>query len=102
MGISPSIVHSLFQYYGVDWFVMITAFVCLFLIGERDRIGFVVGMLSATFGIIFSYQIGSVANAISSVVVLVLYLRGFLQWREPATAEGAMLAGSSDADSVAA
>lgn len=75
-----TIQHAALQYYGVDWLVMLTAFACLFYLGEKNRTGFLVGMVSASAGLVFSYQIGSIANGISSMVVLFLYLRGYLRW----------------------
>lgn len=84
MELYHAVTHAMFQYYGIDWLVTFTAFACLFLIGERNRLGFAIGMLSAAFGVIFSFQIGSIANGVSSIVVFGLYLRGFMQWRETA------------------
>ncbi len=81
MDILMRLQHDAFQYYGVDWFVMLTVFAGIFLLGDRKRTGFIVGMLSAATGIVFSYQIGSVANGISSLVLLGLYLRGYMHWK---------------------
>ena len=71
-----------FQYYGVDWVVTLTVFIGVFLLGEKKKEGFIVGMISCVFGCIFSVQIGSMANAITSVVLFALYLRGYLRWRK--------------------
>lgn len=79
--------HYAFQYYGIDWGVTITVFIGIFLIGDKKRSGFVVGMISAIFGLIFSYQIGSIANAVTSFIIFLLYFRGFLKWQKKATAE---------------
>lgn len=68
------------KYYGVDWILMLTVFVGIFLLGEKKKLGFIVGMLSAVFGLIFSIQIASVANGVSSFVLLALYMRGYLRW----------------------
>jgi hypothetical protein len=82
--------HLLFQYYGVDWIVMLTVFLGVFLLGEKNREGFLLGMTSAFFGVIFSIQIKSVANGIASLALFFLYLRGYLQWIRSVNREDAM------------
>ncbi len=75
---------SVARYGGVDWLVTATAFLGIFLLGEKRRSGFAIGMLSCVFGVIFSLQIGSIANGVSSAVLFFLYLRGYVRWM-PAT-----------------
>lgn len=69
------------QYYGVDWAVTLTVFIGLFLIGDRKIAGFIVGMTSAMLAFVFSFQIGSVANGVTALMLFGLYLRGYLNWR---------------------
>jgi hypothetical protein len=68
-----------FQYYGIDWIVTLTVFAGIFLLGDKKMAGFIVGMISATFAFIFSFQIGSMANGVTAVVLFFLYLRGYLK-----------------------
>lgn len=77
---ADQITTYLFQYYGVDWIVMITVFVAMFLLGDKKRSGFIVGMISASFAFIFGIQVGSIANIIIGVVLFILYLRGYMKW----------------------
>lgn len=72
--------HIALQYYGTDWIVMVTGLAGTYLLGNKRRTGFLLGMASAAFGILFSMQIGSVANGITSVTFLLLFLRGYLRW----------------------
>lgn len=74
------IIQYTFQYYGVDWIVTFTVFAGLFLLGDKKKTGFVVGIISTIFAFIFSFQIGSIANGITSIVLFWLYLRGYLKW----------------------
>lgn len=74
--------HYAFQYYGVDWTVTVLVFAGIFLLGDKKKAGFIVGMVSSIFALIFSFQIGSIANGATSVVLFVLYLRGYLKWKE--------------------
>lgn len=71
-----------FQYYWVDWIVTLTVFAWIFLLGDKKKPGFIMWMISAFFGIIFSFQITSIANWIASVVLFYLYLRGYIKWRD--------------------
>lgn len=73
--------HYTFQYYGVDWLITLTAFTGIFLLGEKKKEGFILGMISSAVGIIFSFQIGSIANGITSLVLFFFYLRGYIKWR---------------------
>lgn len=73
--------RSVFQYYGIDWSVTLTVFLGIFLLSEKKRSGFLVGMLSAVLSLVFSVQIRSVAAGMTALVVFFLYLRGFVRWR---------------------
>jgi len=80
MEILEQIKHYAFQYYGVDWIVTLTVFAGIFLLGDKKKLGFVVGMISAIVGFIFSFQIESIANGVTSIVLFFLYLRGYIKW----------------------
>ena len=75
------LIHYAFQYYGIDWIVTATVFIGIFLLGDKKKAGFIVGMVSSTFAFVFSFQIGSIANGVTAAVLFILYLRGFLKWR---------------------
>lgn len=72
--------HYLFLYRGIDWIIAAAVLVSVFLLGDKKKIGFIFGMLSSAFGIIFSLQIKSVANGLVSFILLILYLRGYIKW----------------------
>lgn len=76
-----------FQYYGVDWAVTLTVFIGLYMIGDKKIAGFIVGMTSATLAFAFSFQIGSVANGVTALMLFGLYLRGYLKWRRTEATE---------------
>ena len=84
MPLLEQIGHYAFQYYGVDWIIMLTVFAGIFLLGDKKMLGFIMGMVSATFAFVFSFQIGSIANGVMAVVLFALYLRGWLKWRRGA------------------
>lgn len=82
MNLTEQIKHYAFQYYGVDWIVTVLVFAGIFLLGDKKKAGFIVGMASSVFAFLFSFQIGSIANGVTSVVLFVLYLRGYLKWKK--------------------
>jgi nicotinamide riboside transporter PnuC len=72
--------------HGVDWVIMATGLGSLALLGSRRRCGFLLGMLSAAFGVVLSVQIMSLANGLTSVLMVFLHLRGYRLWRNDAHA----------------
>ncbi len=82
MELISQIQHYAFQYYGIDWIITFMVFAGIFLLGEKQKLWFIVGMISTIFAFGFSFQIGSIANGITAVVLFGLYLRGYLKWRK--------------------
>jgi hypothetical protein len=80
------LLQAVTRYWGVDWALAVFALASIFFLGDKRRLGFAVGMASCVLGIIFSWQIGSIANAITSTVLLAMYLRGWIKWRPTASA----------------
>ncbi|MCK5607824.1 hypothetical protein KAR91_38445 [Candidatus Pacearchaeota archaeon] len=72
--------HFAFQYYGLDWVIAICVFVSIFLLGNEKKNGFAIGVLSSGLGLVFSFQIGSIANGIMSAILIFLYMRGYFKW----------------------
>lgn len=70
--------RAAFQYYGVDWLIAVLVFLGLFGIEEHRRNGFLFGAASAALGIFFSLQIHSIANLVTSVILVLLYTRGYI------------------------
>lgn len=80
MNLWPVLEHYLFLYWGVDWIITLTVLVSIFLLGEKSRAGFLAGMISSAFGVLFSFQISSIANGLTSAILLGLYARGYMKW----------------------
>ena len=76
------VVYYLFLYKGVDWLIAISVFAGIFLLGDKKRLGFILGAISSVLGIIFSIQIKSIANGLVSIVLLFLYMRGYFNWKK--------------------
>lgn len=75
------------MYYGLDWLAMAASLLAVYLLGQKNRMGFLafiaanatwigVGVLAASYGIV-----------VGNGVFLALNARGWWKWRAPATAE---------------
>ncbi len=69
-----------FQYYGCDWAAMVFTFLSLYLLGNRNRYGFAMGITANLFWFGYGYMTHSVANMLCSVVVMALQFRGWQKW----------------------
>ncbi len=70
----------LFQYHGIDWIVNSAALSSIVLLGNKHPAGFLVGMIAASFGIIFSIQIHSIPNGVTSLIFVLVNMRGYFLW----------------------
>jgi nicotinamide riboside transporter PnuC len=68
------------EYYGCDWAAMTFTFLSLYLLGNRSRIGFLIGIIANFFWFSYGYQTDSIANMFCSFVVICLQTRGWKNW----------------------
>ncbi len=68
------------RYYGLDWAAMITTFISLYLLGNKMRAGFLVGIGANCFWLGYGFLSASIANMLASCVVAALQYRGWLRW----------------------
>ena len=54
----------------------------IYWIGERRRMGFILGIVGNLFWFAFGYFADSPATLVANVVILLLNLRGYLKWSE--------------------
>lgn len=71
---------DLLQYYGVDWLATSCGLIGVWLLGNRNKFGFVLLMVASSSWITFGLIAGSVAVIIGSAVFLTLHLRGLIRW----------------------
>ena len=69
-----------FQYKGSDWAAMVFTFTSLYLLGNKSRTGFLMGIIANIFWFTYGYLTGSAANMFCSSVVIYLQARGWFSW----------------------
>ena len=75
---------SLFQYYGSDWLAAALLIVYLYLIGEKKRFGFIIGIFSACSWLIYAYLTHSIANFMINILTIFLFIQNYRKWKTKA------------------
>jgi TctA family transporter len=68
------------KYYGLDWAAMAFSLVALYLIGNKNRYGFVSFMAANMSWIAVGSILSNQAIIVGNVVFFVSNLRGYLNW----------------------
>lgn len=74
---------SLGKFWFVDWAIFVFLIGHIWLVGNRNRWGFILGIGAALASIAFGYMIGSVALVVMNITFLFLYARAFCRWTLP-------------------
>lgn len=72
------------QFYGIDWMATACGLLGVYLLGNKNKIGFILFMIASASWITFGVLTGSVAVIIGSSIFLMMHLRGFLMWNREA------------------
>jgi hypothetical protein len=76
------------QYYGIDWLATVCGLTGVYLLGNKNKLGFALFMIAslswATFGVLTK----STAMIIGSSIFFIMHLRGWLNWRREETIKG--------------
>ena len=83
------------DYYFIDWLAMASSLLAVYLLGQKNRLGFACFMCSNTLWVAVGVLAGSAGILIGNVAFFGLNLRGFLRWKPgpetspaPAPAQG--------------
>ena len=71
---------EVFNYYGVDWLAMFSTFISLYLLGKKNRYGFLFGLLANFSWMTFGVMAQSVANVVANILFTGLNVRGYYNW----------------------
>ena len=76
------------QFYGIDWLATILGLTGVYLLGNKNKMGFIVFMGASLSWITFGVMTGSLPVIIGSSIFFIMHLRGFVSWlREEKTLE---------------
>ncbi len=76
------------QYYGIDWAAMILVIVGLWLLGRKQKVGFVVNVAGAVLWIVFNVMVDSVAGVLANAILIFVNIQGWWRWsRRPPVRE---------------
>lgn len=70
------------QYYGIDWIAMTMSLLCMYFLGDKKRIGFIVGLIAGISWIYVNYVADIFPGVILNLVLIVLYVRGYIKWKK--------------------
>ncbi len=68
------------QFYGIDWLATVCGLTGVYLLGNKNKNGFLVYMMASLSWIAVGVLIGSFALIIGSSIFFILHLRGWLSW----------------------
>lgn len=78
---------ALLSYYGVDWLAMALTFVSIYLLGQKNRSGFLYGLGANASWFAFGIMAGSVANPVANVIFAALNIKGYAAWSDNTVAD---------------
>lgn len=68
------------QFYGIDWLATACGLLGVYLLGNKNKLGFVLFMVASMSWITFGIMTGSIAVIIGSTIFFTLHIRGFINW----------------------
>jgi len=68
------------QFYGIDWLAIVCGLTGVYLLGNKNKIGFLVFMAASLSWIAVGVLIGSFAIIIGSSIFFMMHVRGWFNW----------------------
>ncbi len=75
------------QYYGIDWLATVCGLTGVYLLGNKNKFGFLVFMAASLSWVTFGILTGSVPIVLGSSIFFFMHLRGFINWTREAKYE---------------
>ena len=70
------------QYFGIDWLATVCGLTGVYLIGSKNRYGFLVMMMASLSWMTVGFLIDSLALIAGRAVFFGLHVRGWINWRK--------------------
>ncbi len=75
------------QYFGIDWIATVAGLTGVYLIGSKNKYGFLIMMIASLSWLTVGFMINSLALILGSAVFFSLHVRGWIKWKREARAE---------------
>ncbi len=72
------------QYFGIDWLATFAGLTGVYLIGNKNKYGFLIMMIASISWMTVGFLIQSLALILGSAVFFALHVRGWVRWRRDA------------------
>jgi hypothetical protein len=72
------------QYFGIDWLATVCGLTGVYMIGNKNRYGFLIMMIASLSWMSVGFMIWSFALILGSGVFFALHLRGWMKWQRDA------------------
>ncbi len=74
------------QYFGIDWLATVAGLTGVYLLGNKNKYGFLVMMIASLSWMTVGFMIESAALIFGSVIFFSLHVRGWIKWKREAAA----------------
>ena len=71
---------QIFKYYGIDWLAMSLTFVAIYMIGNKQRYGFILMICANAAWLVVGILTRSVALLIANIIFSSMNIRAFIKW----------------------
>jgi hypothetical protein len=68
------------KYYGLDWLAVFSGFIAIYLVGNKQKSGLIVYVISAGFSLSFAIIINSIPFIIVNIVTIIMQLQAYRKW----------------------
>ncbi len=73
------------KYYALDWLAMALSLLAVYLLGNKNKLGFVsFSIANATWIFLGFFLMNSLGIGIGNVIFLIVNIRGFISWNKKA------------------
>jgi len=70
----------LFNFYGIDWIIFILLSIHIWMLGNRMKAAFILGIVASCFGILFGIIIDSLATSIMNFSFCIMHIKSYIKW----------------------
>ena len=70
------------QFYGTDWLAAVTLLLFTYFMSNKNKLGFIFGVISGLSWIAFGFISESMATIIANTIFVFLNIRGLLKWKK--------------------